>query len=85
MTDRISPPPLEWKGPIAASFRTRLLDHSQCHSCRKVIEKGDPWGAIGDCPTWGEPRIVFLRLCGDCWDLASSGMKKIRRGWEASE
>ena len=85
MSDTKTPPPLSWKGPIAASVRTRLTDHKQCHSCGKVIKKGDEWGAIGDCPAGGKPSIVFLRLCAPCWDKATVGVKELQRGWEDPE
>jgi len=76
-----TPPPLEFRGPIAESIRNRITDHKQCHSCCETIERGDTWGAIGDCPLEGSPRLVFVRLCGKCWDLATVGMTKLRKGW----
>lgn len=83
MKDQKIPPPIEWKGPIATVMKTRILDQHNCHSCGDEIKRGDEWGAIGDCPCRErEARIVFLRLCGACWEKATRGMKELERGWE---
>lgn len=76
-------PPLEWKGPIAAVMRTRILDQTNCHSCCDEIKQGDEWGTIGDLQDdEGGAKIVFIRLCGICWEKATKGMKELERGWE---
>ena len=78
-------PPIALSGHYATAIYNQLLDHLVCHSCGKLIEKGDGWGAFGDIlPTEDErgAEMQFIRLCREHWMVIGEAVGKLTRGWE---